>query len=142
MVAETALAIGRRPFAGWSRTPVLLTVKICQITYGKGGILTTDVISTLPGIAPEWNGAPFAPALTGVFLPLHKRPRNGPMNSDTAAIIRLLKRRGYQVAQGKNGHYNIRDKDGHYLTNISFSPKRSHTKAWLIRQLERSGITL
>lgn len=121
---------------------MVLTVRTRQITYGKGETLTTDVISILPGTAREWNVIPSVHALTVAFQPLLRRQRNGPVNSDTAAIIRQLKKKGYKVAQGKNGHFNVRDKDGHYLTNISFSPKRAHTKAWLIRQLERSGITL
>ena len=77
MVEETALAIGRRPFPGRGRAPVLLTVKICQITSGKGGNLRIDVISTLAGIVPGWNGGPFALALTGAFLPSLRKRQNG-----------------------------------------------------------------
>jgi hypothetical protein len=60
---------------------------------------------------------------------------------DTTAIIKALRRKGYEVSQGKNGHWNVR-KDGKYITNFSFSPRMEPNTKWLLRWLKRSGIEL
>jgi predicted RNA binding protein YcfA (HicA-like mRNA interferase family) len=61
---------------------------------------------------------------------------------DTTAIIRELRRKGYSVEQGKNGHWNVRNRQGKYLTNFSFSPKREPNRQWLVKLLKRAGIEI
>jgi hypothetical protein len=59
---------------------------------------------------------------------------------DTTAIIKALRRKGYDVSQGKNGHWNVR-KDGHYLLQflgiMGFIYSLGPLVSWYINREER-----
>lgn len=62
------------------------------------------------------------------------------LQKDFDKIIRRLRRTGYRIEVGGNGHYIVRSKDGAFLASLPASAGDQRALKNAMAQLRRSGI--